>query len=286
MQAWKPPLAPESGDTFVSNEIRLDALYDVPESNLEQFRRDGWTSLPGLISRELAQEIMQRLYASDNVVAPTQTEKWMTASDYQRVLKMHDGMAWKDDWFRELALSRRMTRLALDLMGEDEGLFIHDMSFIKTGDDGGPTPFHQDFPHWPFDRTGAFTIWIALTDMSEDMGTLQFLPGSPQEGPLGRYSRSVGDDLLKARPDIAAKYARAGGSAMRAGDATVHVDMMVHGAGGNSTGRDRAAYTLRYMPKDVLYTGAPHRHFEKFNLKSGDCFADSPLVPRISRGAS
>ena len=269
----------------MSSETRMDAEYPVSQETLQQFRREGWARLPGLLSRELAQEIMQRLYASDNTVAPTSTEKWMTTSDYQRVLKMHDGMAWKDDWFKQLALSRRMSRLALDLIGADEGLFIHDMSFIKTGDEGEPTPFHQDFPHWPFDRTGAFTIWIALTDMSEEMGTLQFLPGSPQEGPLGRFSRSVGDDMVKAKPWLVDKYGKAGGTPLRAGDATVHVDLMVHGAGGNATGRDRAAYTVRYMPKDVLYTGAPHRHFDKFGLKSGDCFADSALVPHIARSA-
>lgn len=220
------------------------------------------------------------------MVAPTETEKWMTTDDYKRVLRMHDGMAWKDHWFKELALSPRLSSLALQLIGQDEGLFIHDMSFIKTGDEGEPTPFHQDFPHWPFDRTGAFTIWIALTDMSEDMGTLRFLPGSPQEGPLGRYSRSVGDDMCKAHPYLLEKYAPAGGKPLRAGDATVHVDLMVHGANGNKTGRDRAAYTVRYMPTDVLYTGAPHRHFEKFGLASGERFADSPLVPHIGRSAA
>ena len=267
----------------MSSETHLQDQYPISQESLAQFHREGWARLPGLLSPELAAAIMHKLYASDNTVAPSATEKWMTTGDYQRVLRMHDGMAWKDDWFKQLALSRRLSQLALDLIGEDEGLFIHDMSFIKTGDEGEPTPFHQDFPHWPFDRTGAFTIWIALTDMTEDMGTLQFLPGSPQEGPMGRFSRSVGDDMVKAKPWLVDKYAKVGGQPLRAGDATVHVDLMVHGAGSNTTGKDRAAYTVRYMPKDVLYTGAPHRHFDKFGLKSGDCFADSALVPHIGR---
>ena len=77
----------------MSSEIRMDTEYSIPPESVEQFRRDGWTRLPGLISPELAGEIMRRLYASDNTVAPTDTEKWMTTGDYQRVLKMHDGMA-------------------------------------------------------------------------------------------------------------------------------------------------------------------------------------------------
>lgn len=270
----------------MSSEPSLDQEYPITPETVDQFKRYGWAALPGLISPDLAGDIMRRLFESDNMVAPTASEKWMTDDDYRRVLRMHDGMAWKDDWFRELALSTRLSSLALKLIGQDEGLFIHDMSFIKTGDEGEPTPFHQDFPHWPFDRTGAFTIWIALTDMSEDMGTLQFLPGSPQEGPLGRFSRSLGDDMCKANPQLLQKYAPVGGKALRAGDATVHVDLMVHGANGNKTGRDRAAYTVRYMPTDVLYTGAPHRHFDKFGIQAGDKFADSALVPHIKRSTA
>ena len=271
---------------MMSTEFGLDQDYLVSQQTIEQFQREGWAPLPGLISGQLADQIRTRLFASDGEVAPTKTEKWMTADDYKRVLRMHDGMAWKDEWFKELALSPRLSSLALKLIGQDEGLFIHDMSFIKTGDEGEPTPFHQDFPHWPFDRTGAFTIWIALTDMSQDMGTLRFLPGSPAEGPLGRYSRSIGDDMCKAHPELLRKYALAGGKPLRAGDATVHVDLMVHGAGGNQTGRERAAYTVRYMPKDVLYTGAPHRHFDKFGLSAGERIADSPLVPHIGRSVA
>jgi len=266
---------------MVISEYSLDQEYAISNETQKQFWQNGWANLPGLISPLLANDILQRLNASDAMVKPSTTEKWMSNNDYQRVLRMHDGLAWTEEWFKELALSNRMTNLALKLIGQDEGLFIHDMSFIKTGEDGQPTPYHQDYPHWPFDRSGAFTIWIALTDMSPDMGTLQFMTGSHCEGPLGRYSHKAGDDMVNANPYLRKKYKLQGGRAMRAGDATVHVDLMIHGANGNSTGRDRAAYTLRYMPKDVLYTGAPHRHFDKFGLKSGELFASSPMVPHI-----
>ncbi|MDP3317398.1 MAG: phytanoyl-CoA dioxygenase family protein [Devosia sp.] len=267
----------------MTSEAILQQEYSIAPDTVAQFQRDGWAPLPGLLSPEIAASILQHLKASDALVAPTKTEKWMTTNDYQKVLRMHDGMAWKDDWFKSLALSPRLSSLALKLMSRDEGLFIHDMSFIKTGEDGAPTPYHQDYPHWPFDRTGAFTIWIALTDMSEDMGTLKFLPGSHREGPLGRYSHNAADDMCKANPELLRKYPPVGGRALRAGDATVHLDMLVHGAGGNATGKDRAAYTVRYMPKDVIYTGAPHRHFDQFGLTSGDHFADSPKIPHIGR---
>ena len=265
------------------NLKELQEGYELPEGTVKSFRENGWASLPGLLSAEAVGQIAERM-AKFAGVEPTETEKWMTAEDYQNTLQMHDGMAWKEDWFRELAVSPRLSNLALDLLGESEGLFIHDMSFTKPGNDGGPTPFHQDFPFWPFDRKGAFTVWIALTDLTPDMGTLQFMPGSYAEGPLGRFSRAAGDDIRKSYPYLEDKYGFAGGTALKAGDATVHFDLMVHGSEkGNSTPNARSAYTLRYMPTDVIYTGSPHRHFDAFGLTPGELFVDSPHVPRISR---
>jgi ectoine hydroxylase-related dioxygenase (phytanoyl-CoA dioxygenase family) len=269
---------------MTSTDQELDREYRISEETVVQFRRDGWAPLPGLLSAELAAEILRRL-TGERVAAATQTKNGTAAGDYQRVLRMHDGMAPNADWFRALVLSPRLTSPALRLIGQDDGLFLRDMLLIKTGAGGEPTPFHQDFPHWPFDRTGAFTIWIALTDVSEDMGSLRFLPGSAREGPLGRYSRSAGDDMCEAKPYLREKYPPVGGTAMRAGDATVHGDLTVHGSGGNTSGRERAAYTVRYMPTDVLYTGAPQRHFDQFGLSAGDRIADSPLIPHIGRNA-
>ncbi|PBC35630.1 hypothetical protein CJ179_47100 [Rhodococcus sp. ACS1] len=260
----------------------LNDLYAVPEGTLDHLRTHSWARLPGLLSAEAVETIRQQVDKYAAPVQPSETEKWMTSDEYAKVLRSHDGMAWTDDWFRDLALMPRLSTLALQLLDRQEGLFIHDMTFTKPGNEGGPTPFHQDYPFWPFDRQGAFTIWIALTDLTPDMGTLQFMPGSHHEGPLGRFSRAPGDDIRNTYTHLEEKYGFEGGTALNAGDATVHYDLTVHGASQNLTPGPRAAYTLRYMPTDVVYTGAPHRHFDAFNLTPGELFADSPHVPHIS----
>ncbi|WP_213576560.1 phytanoyl-CoA dioxygenase family protein [Rhodococcus sp. USK13] len=260
----------------------LDKIYEVPEGTVDHLRQNSWAPLPGLLTAGAVEIIREQVEKYAAPVQPSETEKWMTSDEYAKVLQSHDGMAWTEDWFRDLALSPRMSNLALDLLDRPEGLFIHDMTFTKPGNEGAPTPFHQDFPFWPFDRQGAFTIWIALTDLTPDMGILKFMPGSHREGPLGRFSRAPGDDIRNTYPYLEDKYGFAGGTALKAGDATVHYDLTVHGADQNATPNPRAAYTLRYMPTDVVYTGAPHRHFDAFKLTPGELFADSAQVPRIS----
>jgi hypothetical protein len=255
--------------------------YPVTDGQVEHFHEHGWVRLPRLLGPETVSRILHELDAGAELVKPTATEKWMTQSAYSQVLRSHDGMAWKQPFFHELGTSTRLTSAALRLMRQDEGLFIHDMSFFKPGTEGLPTPFHQDFPHWPFDRAAAITIWVALTDLASETGTLRFLGGSHREPPLGRFSRAVGDDMRNAYPHLAEKYPVEAGEGLEAGDATVHMDLTIHGSGPNTTDDTRAAYTARYMPLDVLYTGSPHRHFDRFGLTPGAPFADAEAIPRI-----
>lgn len=266
--------------TATETASELDHPYPVSDDQIEHFHREGWVRLPGLLDAGTVAGILDGLDSGAERVKPTATEKWMTASAYSKVLTSHDGMAWKQPFFHQLGTSARLTSAALRLMRCEEGLFIHDMSFIKPASDGLQTPYHQDFPHWPFDRVGAITVWVALTDLSVDMGPLRFLAGSHHEPPLGRFSRGVGDDMREAVPHLA-DYPIAGGQQLRAGDATVHMDLTVHGAGPNTTDRVRAAYTARYMPTDVLYTGSPHRHFDRFGLTAGASFSESADIPRV-----
>jgi Phytanoyl-CoA dioxygenase (PhyH) len=261
----------------------LGTPYPVTDDLVEHFHHRGWVRLPGLLGLDTVTRIVSELDAGAELVKPSATEKWMTTSDYSKVLQSHDAMAWKQPFFHTLATSIRMSSAALRLMRQDEAQFIHDMSFIKPGTDGLNTPFHQDYPHWPFDRVGAITIWVALTDLAPEAGPLQFLGGSHREPPLGRFSRAVDDDVCNAYPYLLDKYPVEAGERLAAGDATVHMDLTIHGSGPNTTGATRAAYTARYMPLDVLYTGAPHRHFDSFGLTPGALFADAEKIPRVRR---
>ena len=38
---------------------------------------------------------------------------------------------------------------------------------------GQVTEFHQDWPNFPFDRTGMITFWIALADMPAEQGVMR-----------------------------------------------------------------------------------------------------------------
>ena len=95
---------------------------------------------------------------------------------------------------------------------------------------GSPgTGYHQDYSYQPFDRKGSMTFWIALVDMTPEMGPLRYLRGSHREGPLGLSGRQ---DIRDTYPQLREAEV-VGGQALKAGDAQAHWELTVHGAAPN-----------------------------------------------------
>jgi ectoine hydroxylase-related dioxygenase (phytanoyl-CoA dioxygenase family) len=127
------------------------------------------------------------------------------------------------------------------------------------------------------DRWGEVTLWIALVDLTEDMGPLYYVKRSHKDGPLGLHH---GKDIRDQHPHLF-DYEIVGGKAMAAGDAQAHWDLTVHGAAPNTTARAREAYAIRYMRSDTCYNGIGYAFYDGFDLKPGTRFADSGKFPVV-----
>jgi ectoine hydroxylase-related dioxygenase (phytanoyl-CoA dioxygenase family) len=131
------------------------------------------------------------------------------------------------------------------------------------------------------DRHGGVSIWIALDDLEPESGTLQFVEGSHRFGSLGRDEVHRTDyDHLKTTSE-AEGWAATQGLPMRAGDATIHHDLTVHGAGVNHSDRSRIAVTSYIFPAHALYNGAPHPQTEPLGIDLNKPFPPEffPLLP-------
>jgi hypothetical protein len=245
--------------------IRLEDDYGVTTEQVVHFYEKGWVSLPRLLNKEAVETLRGRL-----ATAETRSQKRGPSGGPASPNINHDEMAWRDPVFHDVATSRRMASAATALMKQDAVLFVEDVSFFKPAH-GSASRFHQDFSYWPFDRKGAITVWIALVDMSEDMGPLRYLEGSHLEGPLGFDD---GGDIRETYPQLRDRRV-GGGEPLSAGDAQVHWDLTIHGAGPNDTDDVREAYTLRYIRTDTVYTGLSHPHFDSFQLNAGRPFSES-----------
>jgi ectoine hydroxylase-related dioxygenase (phytanoyl-CoA dioxygenase family) len=127
--------------------------------------------------------------------------------------------------------------------------------FIIRPPQGGPgTPYHQDSAEHGTDRVGELQFWLALDEVTPEMGAMRFLSGAHREGPLGAGAIASGaGDLLAQYPKLAELYEFSPPFHYQPGDATVHHGYMIHGAPPNVSDKPRCSYILSYTPADTRW---------------------------------
>jgi hypothetical protein len=267
----------------------LDTEYPVSDTQVNNLRELGWTRLPGLLQQAtvefLRTQILSQPPRSPDAVSKSfrkagepggnRGAAYLDRESDPRRNYNHEGMAWRIPGFREIATSRRIASAAVRLMQRERAVFVQDISFIKPAN-GIATAMHQDYSNWPFDRRGQISVWIALVDMSAEMGPLQYIERSHTFGPLG-----IAEKLdVRTYPELD-RCTVGGGQALAAGDAQVHWDLTVHGSGPNNTATVREAYVLRFARTDAIYNGIGHPHYDLFDLPIGGAFGEFGQFPAV-----
>ncbi len=251
----------------------LDTPYPVTEEQVRSLQQDSWASLPGLLDADTATALRDALLAAEprtTISGPTKPAADPTA------LLSHEGVAWRDPFVRSVATSRRLSSAVVALTEQADALFCQDISFFKP-EGAAPITYHQDYSYWPFDRKGCVTLWIALVDLTADMGSLRYLKGSHLEGPLGLIEQR---DIRETYPHLRDSEV-VGGQAMQAGDARAHWELTLHGSGRNKGPGRREAVAFRYIRSDTIYIGLTHPHYDQFGLEPGQRFVDNDAFPHV-----
>ena len=81
-----------------------------------------------------------------------------------------------DDEVKNFIFSKKIAKIASDLMQVDGVRMYHDQALFKEGG-GGITPWHADQYYWPLDSDKTITAWIPLQDTPLEMGPLEFSSG-------------------------------------------------------------------------------------------------------------
>ena len=146
-----------------------------------------------------------------------------------------------------------------DLMRSDRVNFYGEQLFLKEARSLHRTAFHQDMPYFHVTGDKCCTAWIPLDVIRADNGMMGYVRGSqrwPTHAANGFVTQTPLDgsplpplpDIEGAAGDFDIVYYDA-----QPGDVIVHHANTVHGATGNSSGRDRRAFSLHYLGDDVRY---------------------------------
>jgi ectoine hydroxylase-related dioxygenase (phytanoyl-CoA dioxygenase family) len=150
---------------------------------------------------------------------------------------------------QELAFSRRLARIAAELLGTRGVRMWHDQALYKEPS-GGVTPWHVDQQYWPMASALNVTAWIPLQSVPSEMGPLSFGRGS--------HRKRIGRDLeigADSEREIGAAVQYQGIEEVREpftlGDVSFHYGWTLHRAGPNASSDCRRVFTIIYMDMDM-----------------------------------
>lgn len=238
-------------------------ISDSAEADFKrEFRRDGFTVIHDLASKDLVCEIGEaydQLLEGSIPCAGTDrnlgglTRQIMLPHLYHPIFASNSAV----DCARELV--REMAEI-------DDPQFFFSMLIYKPPGHPHVTPWHQDMAYagkpvtpagvrWPNDTVLQF--WLALDDVDESMGCMEFIPGA-FDAPMPPHIVASGDPdddgrlLSIDRPDARLDLTRAVKCPLSAGSATVHGYATPHFTGPNRSTRGRRAYIFSFTSQERL----------------------------------
>lgn len=122
--------------------------------------------------------------------------------------------------------------------------------FAKAPHDPKAVPWHQDAAYWKLSPARTVTVWLAIDDVDAGNSAMRFIPRSHDKGFLP-VRQAASDAILHIETEGADQMGEAVSNDLKAGQMSLHADMLVHGSLPNASDRRRCGLTLRYCPPEV-----------------------------------
>lgn len=229
----------------MDRDLRFHAVSNesprtLSRRQIEQFNRDGF--LKGLRVFNEAESRENRRYFDDllaRVLAAGGTSYSISTAHLK-----YGGVY-------DLLTDRRIVACVRDLLGEDV-IAWGSHFFCKMPHDGKRVSWHQDASYWPLSPSRTATVWLAIDDADRDNACMRFIPGSHHFGHLTyRLTENDNDSVLDQTVENAEEFGEPIDVELKAGEISIHSDLLLHGSEANASERRRCGLTLRYCAADV-----------------------------------
>jgi len=151
----------------------------------------------------------------------------------------------------DLLTHPRIVAYVKDILGDNVvGWGSH--YFCKMPHDGKRVSWHQDASFWPLTPSKTVTVWLAIDDADQGNACMRFVAGSHHLGHLTyRMSEDAEASVLNQTVDNVEQFGTIVYDELKAGEISLHSDLLLHGSLANQSDRRRCGLTLRYCATDV-----------------------------------
>lgn len=152
----------------------------------------------------------------------------------------------------DIATDPRILDLVEDLIGPNI-LCWATAILAKKPRDPKQVPWHQDASFWRLSPARTVTVWLAIDDADAENSAMRFIPRTHEKGALPTAAAD-GASVFHLGTAGADEMGEPVVNKLKAGQVSLHADMLVHGSLANTSERRRCGLTLRYCPPEVQIT--------------------------------
>lgn len=226
----------------------LNEAYPLREEQIRCFREQGFIRLKGVLAAETIayfDEVITVGVVRHNTMRKPMQER----STYERAFLQVMNLWRVSEEARALVFSRKLARLAAELMGVPGVRLYHDQALYKEPG-GGFTPWHADQYYWPLSSSNCCTAWIPLQETPPEMGPLAFSVGSHhlQTGRDLGISDESETKISRALLDAGLPLDERG---YDVGEISFHLGWTFHRAGPNESTTPRRVMTIITMEDGI-----------------------------------
>jgi ectoine hydroxylase-related dioxygenase (phytanoyl-CoA dioxygenase family) len=207
----------------------------------EQFARDGYAAPLTILS----EAEMARFRQEYDRLEADRKAKGVTARPTQQHL-VHKA-------FWELATHPRVLEIMRAAIGDDLVLIATGFFSKAAGEGDKYVAWHQDTTYWGLEPPFAATLWLAIDESDIANGCLRVIPGShhtllphgiaAKDGNILGNNQEIDPALIDESKAVDLE--------LKAGQASLHHGLTVHGSNPNRSGRRRCGMTVRFTRPDV-----------------------------------
>lgn len=183
-------------------------------------------------------------------------------------------------WLLDLCMTPQILDYVEDILGADFYLWGTHF-FAKRPGSLDTVGWHQDAPYWPLDPHETVTVWLAFTDVDEENGAMQLIPGTHQSG-LIKLAPSQSESHNVLGMEVSEKSfdeSDAVTICLKAGEISLHDDALIHGSKANTSDRWRIGLTMRFSTTCVKGDTSVWPDFAIHMARGEDKFKHNPYAP-------
>ncbi len=226
----------------------LDEPFLVAEEHINFFKKNGFVKLKNVLSAEAIQ-YMNDIISSEVKRLNTQHLPMEQRDTYGKAFLQIMNIWVKSPAVKEIVFSKRLAKIAADLMEVSGVRMYHDQALFKEPS-GGHTPWHADQYYWPLSTDRAVTVWIPLQKTDMELGPLEFSAGS-QQITEGRNLKISDESEAEIQKKLTLRDFKQVVEPFDLGEVSFHMGWVFHRAGPNMTNTMRKVMTIIYMDKDI-----------------------------------